>query len=63
MIIIAVKFEDWNGNTKTVNVTSDMCMTLHQCRRDIDMMTKAFAYIERRYTELVDLISIEIIAK
>ena len=63
MIIVSVNFIDWNNCTRSVEVTSNMCEALNLCKRDIDLMNKAFAYVERRYTELYDLISIEIVAK
>lgn len=62
MIIVRVKFIDWNAEERQVDVTSDMCENFHLCRTDIQLINTAYAYIERRYTEMIGLIGIEIIA-
>lgn len=63
MIIVKVKFIDWNNVEHIVEVTSDMCEALKQCKNDIDLIVLAYKYIARRYPEMYNLISIKIVAK
>lgn len=58
---IEVVFENWNNNIRTIIVTDDMCEALLDCRYDIDKMILAYKYVERRYTEMIRLISLKII--
>ena len=60
---IKVTFMDWNNVKHIVEVTPNMCEALENYRYDIDKLNVAFRYVERRYTEMTDLISLEIIER
>ncbi len=62
MIIIAVKFIDWNNNERTIDVTSDMCEALVFAPSQEDKMVLAIKYIKRRYLECMSILSVEFIA-
>ena len=63
MIIVRVKFHDWNGYDRVVNVTSENLESLLKCKTREGIMVLASKYIKRRYTECMHIISCEIIEK
>lgn len=62
MNIVRVRFHDWNGNDRSVDVTSDMYPSLVFCTTDERLIIAGVHYIKRRYVECMDIISVEIIA-
>lgn len=63
MIIIRIKWHDWNGEDHSTNVTSDMCEALTVSHlEEEDMFSLAIKYIKRRYTEWYRIDSAELIA-
>lgn len=63
MVIVKVTFTDWNGTEHQVNVTSDMCESLHHCEEEEELICVAIRYIKRRYVEWTSINTVEIIAK
>lgn len=63
MIIVNVCFIDWDGNERSIDVTSDMAPILYQLKDELDVMVMAVNYIRRRYTECFGINSVKIVAK
>lgn len=63
MVIVRVKWTDWNGVARSTDVTSDMCEALGKLWKTEDMLSLAVKYIKRRYTEWNDIYAAEIIAR
>lgn len=63
MIIVNVCFTDWDGNERSVDVTSDMVPFLYQLKDELDLIITAVNYIRRRFTEWYEINSVKIVAK
>ena len=63
MIIIEVTFTDWNGNERTIKITSDNCIAFNNCKNDVDLFTLAIKYVERRWIECYNINKVEVIAR
>lgn len=64
MVIVRVKWTDWNGAEHSTDVTSDMCKTLGTPHMDEeDVFCIAIKYIKRRHTECFYINSVEMIAR
>lgn len=61
MSIVRVVFEDWNGETHHVNVTSDMCPSVHTSVEEKAIIT-AIRYLKKRYINCYKILSVFIIA-
>lgn len=62
MAIVKVTFDDWNGNKRTIDVTSDICAGVNTASEEKAFVC-AIRYIRRRYTECYHIQSVEMIAR
>ena len=64
MIIVRVKWTDWNGEEHSTDVTSDMCEALGtEHMEEEDMFSLAIKYVKRRHCEWYGINAVEMIAE
>lgn len=63
MVIVKVCFTDWNGNKRSVDVTSEMAPVLKNKKDDEELIITAIHYVKSRHSEWYNINSVEIIAK